>query len=469
MGMQRSTGESTGTIEVAPETTVRPLARRMLATQSDERLVKLLREGHEAAFDEIVGRYQLPLTSFAAAFIPFHRAEDVVQASLLKAHKAILGDDREIALRSWLFTIVRNGALNAIRDEPDWQELDPAYDGVPQPPQIAERNEELQALVTAICALPEAQRRALVGRELEGEGHAELAAELGTSSTAVRGLIFRARTALRDALGAVVPLPILRLLLASSSAGSAGATGLGIGLGAGGVSAGVKVAAALSTAALLVGGGVAIEHRRTDRASADEQPAKVEATGGEGAAILGSASGTEAAARAATAASSAAGPAQHAAAGAPDGGSRGGSGSSSSYESGSNGPATPGASGPGGSSGGSSGAGGNLAGSQPPPPGGGGSGHGPGPGPGGDGGGAPTGNQPPPTHQGPGGGGPPEDGGSHDGSGSSGSTEDTPGDDSPPLPPPPSGGSSHAGPSGEDGGGDGGGRDGAGLGSETTG
>ncbi len=465
MGMQRSTGESTGAIEAAPGAAVRPLARRVLATQSDERLVKLLREGHEAAFDEIVGRYQLPLTSFAAAFIPFHRAEDVVQASLLKAHKALLADDREIALRAWLFTIVRNGALNAIRDEPDWQELDPAYDGVPQPPQIAERNEELQALVTAICALPEAQRRALVGRELEGEGHAELAAELGTSSTAIRGLIFRARTALRDALGAIVPLPILRLLLASSSAGSAGATGVGIGLGAGGISAGVKVAAALSTAALLVGSGVAIEHRQSDRARAAEEPAKAEATGGEDAARLASPSGTEAAA-AATPANSAAGSDRHEAAGA----SRGGSASSSSYESGPNGPSTPGSSGSGGGSGGSSNTGGDLSGSQPPPPGSGGSGHGPGPGPAGDGGGAPTGSQPPPTHQGPGGGGPSDDGGSHDGTGSSGSAEDPPDDSPQPPPPPPSGESSHTGPSGEDASDDGAGdRDGTRLGSDITG
>ena len=91
----------------------------------------LLRDGHEAAFEEIVGRYQQPLIAFAAAIVPFHRAEDVVQASLLKAHKALLADEREIALRAWLFTIVRNGALNVIRDDPDWQELDPSYDGVP--------------------------------------------------------------------------------------------------------------------------------------------------------------------------------------------------------------------------------------------------------------------------------------------------------------------------------------------------
>ncbi len=191
----------------------RPIARRALSKQSDARLVKLLREGHEAAFEEIVGRYRHSLTAFAVAFVPFHRAEDVVQASLIKAHEALLADDREVSLRAWLFTIVRNRALNAIRDDPEWLELDPSYDGVPQPAAIAEQNEELHRLVEAICALPEAQRAALVGRAIQGEGHAELAADLGTTATAVRGLIFRARTTLRNAFGAAIPLPLLRLLM----------------------------------------------------------------------------------------------------------------------------------------------------------------------------------------------------------------------------------------------------------------
>jgi RNA polymerase sigma factor (sigma-70 family) len=245
-------------------TRTRPIARRALAAQSDERLVRLLREGYAPAFEEIVRRYQHPLVAFAAAIVPFHRAEDVVQGSLFKAHEALLADDRDVSLRAWLFTIVRNGALNVIRDEPDWQELDPSYDGVPQPPAVAEQNEELKALVTAICALPEAQRTALVGREIEGEGHAELAAQLGTTSTAVRGLIFRARTALRNTLGAAIPLPILRLLLVEVPAVGAG---IGAGIGGATLGGGTKLAAAISAAVLAVGGGVAIQQGGGERSN----------------------------------------------------------------------------------------------------------------------------------------------------------------------------------------------------------
>ncbi len=387
---------------------VRPVARRALAAQSDERLVKLLREGHDAAFDEIVGRYQAPLVSFAAAFIPYHRAEDVVQASLLKAHKALLADDRAVALRAWLFTIVRNGALNAIRDEPDWQELDPTYDGVPQPPAIAEQNEELQRLVVAICALPEAQRRALVGRELEGEGHAELATELGTTATAVRGLIFRARTALRDSLGALIPLPVIRMLLSQGSAAGTGAgagagAGAGLGLGAVGLGGGAKLAATISAAALIVGGGIALEKRVGNRDSGGPEVAKAAASGsGSGSA---SATGRTAAAESDPVETSSGG---------GDGGAEpgskgeGGSGDARPGDSGSSGP------GSGGSGSGSSGDSGSGHQSGHEPGDDGSSGPGPGPIPEADDDGA---------HSGPGGGDDDFDDGNHSGSGSGGGGE----------------------------------------------
>lgn len=254
---------------------LRPIARRALAAQSDERLVRLIREGHGPAFEEAVRRYQGPLLAFAAAIVPYHRAEDVVQAALQKAHSALLADAREINLRPWLFAIVRNGALNVIRDDPAWEEIDPNYDGVRQPPAVAEQNEDLQRLVTAICALPDAQREALVRREIEGDGHAEIAAALGTSRTAVRGLIFRARSALRDGLGAMIPLPVMRMLMveapAAAGVGAGGATIGGLALGTS-----AKTGIVVTTAALALGGGFVIDRKGSDDRVAEASPVQRE-------------------------------------------------------------------------------------------------------------------------------------------------------------------------------------------------
>ena len=55
---------------MAGSTRFGPLARAVLRTQSDDRLVALVRDGTEAAFEEIVRRYRAPLVAFAAAYGP---------------------------------------------------------------------------------------------------------------------------------------------------------------------------------------------------------------------------------------------------------------------------------------------------------------------------------------------------------------------------------------------------------------
>ena len=50
-----------------------------MRSQPDSRLVGLVREGHELAFEEIVRRYRSSLVAFAGAIVPRDGAEDVVQ------------------------------------------------------------------------------------------------------------------------------------------------------------------------------------------------------------------------------------------------------------------------------------------------------------------------------------------------------------------------------------------------------
>ena len=203
-----------------------PLAGAALRCQPDSRLALLASEGQDRAFEEIVRRYRQSLVAFASGIVPAHRAEDVVQEALAKAHRALGASDREVKLKPWLYTIVRNRALNDRRDEPVHEQLDEGFDGVPQPPDVAARHEDLAQLVAGVKALPAAQREALIQRELEGRSHEEIASAIGARPGAVRGLIFRARIALRDGLGLLIPTPLLRALLSGlpmqSEAGGAG-------------------------------------------------------------------------------------------------------------------------------------------------------------------------------------------------------------------------------------------------------
>ncbi len=67
-----------------------------LRTQPDRRLVSLIRDGYEVAFEEIVRRYGRPLTH--AASIVGGRSEDVAQDAFSKALLALRRDDAEIEL-----------------------------------------------------------------------------------------------------------------------------------------------------------------------------------------------------------------------------------------------------------------------------------------------------------------------------------------------------------------------------------
>ena len=267
------------------------LARVAIRCQSDSRLVKLVREGHDLAFDEVVRRYRPQLVAYAAAIVPEHHAEDVVQEALTRAHTALGRSDSEMRLRPWLYTIVRNGALNALRDEPVHTHLDENYDGVPQPPEVAARREELAALTASVKDLPDQQREALVKRELEGRSHEEIGVSLGVSAGAVRGLIHRARATLRDGAGMVIPLPVLRALLSSSQAtpeatGAAGAAAAGLAGGGGGIA--LKAGATLGIAVIAVGSGIAVQHRDSGSAkdpatgAAPVHSARADRTGGSG-------------------------------------------------------------------------------------------------------------------------------------------------------------------------------------------
>ena len=225
--------------------------------QSDDRLSTLFSQGVDPAFDELVRRYRAPLTAFAGGIVGRDRAEDVVQDSLVKAHRALAtGEIREP--KAWLYRVVRNTALNEIRDgsKHDHVELDdraPSLAG-DNAAEEAERREQLAMLISALAELPEAQRTALVGRELGGYTHDELAAKLGVSQGATKQLIFRARTGLRNAMGALLPAPLI-VWLASDTAGTfvASGTGTAAAAGAAGVAAGTTGAAGGGAAA---GGGL---------------------------------------------------------------------------------------------------------------------------------------------------------------------------------------------------------------------
>jgi RNA polymerase sigma factor (sigma-70 family) len=192
----------------------------LLRLQSDERLAKLASLGNQAAFEALVRRYRGELLR-ACSRILDGAAEDAVQQALMKAHQALLRNGPPERFRPWLHRIAVNSALDMLEREADTVPIEDSFDGVERPDETYERQERVRSTVGAISGLPDAQRRALVLRELEGRSHDEIARELGLSPGAARQLIYRARNSVRSAASALTPPVLLLRLLGPGSAETA--------------------------------------------------------------------------------------------------------------------------------------------------------------------------------------------------------------------------------------------------------
>jgi len=185
------------------------LAWVSLRMQDDERLAELAGRGSEAAFEAIVHRYRRALVRHCARVVGDADADEAVQEALLKAHRALAAGTPVQSLGPWLHAIAHNSALAVLagrRTGAEYREDDVGAGAGRGRERALEsdqlRREHLEALMGALLALPARERQALVMRELEGRSYDEIAARLRSSNGAVRQLLNRARTSIRERLGA---------------------------------------------------------------------------------------------------------------------------------------------------------------------------------------------------------------------------------------------------------------------------
>jgi RNA polymerase sigma factor (sigma-70 family) len=253
----------------------------LLRTQSDARLVDLVRAGHAAAFEAIVERYRRPLLKYCGRLLPASRAEDAVQQTFLKAYQSMIAGDAELNLRPWLYRIAHNSSLNLLRQN-GWshEELDENLDGVQRPDQALELRERLRSTLSAVKELPERQRDAVLLREVEGLSYEQIGAALGVGDGAVRQLLHRARATLRAGATAVTPVGLIERLAAAVQAGGDPATRVaevaaGVGAGAGAVKLGAAVLATGVLATGAVTGPLSHNSHRHSHQSVAAKPAAV--------------------------------------------------------------------------------------------------------------------------------------------------------------------------------------------------
>jgi RNA polymerase sigma factor (sigma-70 family) len=175
----------------------RGVPARLLRLASDERLVEYIRAGSEPAFEALFDRHHRGVLGFCRHMLgSVEEAEDAVQHTFLAAYRQLVGSDKQVHLRPWLYTIARNRCLTALRTR-GRQAMGELAD--PPTEHLAaevERRHELRDLLRDVAGLPEDQRAALVLAELGDMSHDDIADVLGCRRDKVKALVFQARSSL---------------------------------------------------------------------------------------------------------------------------------------------------------------------------------------------------------------------------------------------------------------------------------
>lgn len=170
---------------------------------ADDDLLERLAQADPAAFAGLVELHFQPVYRVAWRMLGGRDgAEDIAQEAFLRLWQ----NPRQVrdgkALKSWLMRVASNLVVDRYRRQGpvDAGELPDTADDAPGPELALRRSNVAAAIDSAIAALPERQRLALVLSHYEGYGNPEIALALDVSVEAVESLLARGRRGLKAAL-----------------------------------------------------------------------------------------------------------------------------------------------------------------------------------------------------------------------------------------------------------------------------
>ena len=176
----------------------------------DAELMLAFGRGDEAAFDRLFSRWGGRLLGYLQRMVSdMATAEELVQETFLRVHRARDRYQPEARFSTWLYRIATNLALNELRrprrkrphaSVDDEQAPLPLVAGGAGPEALAQARLEARDLERELERLPERQRMALWLSAVEGFSYAEVAEALETSNKSVKSLVHRARATIAERL-----------------------------------------------------------------------------------------------------------------------------------------------------------------------------------------------------------------------------------------------------------------------------
>jgi RNA polymerase sigma-70 factor (ECF subfamily) len=184
--------------------------------RSDHALIEATRNGDEAAFGEIMGRYRSPITNYLYRFLnDYEEAVDLAQETFVRVYFALDRYHTQYAFSTYIYRIATNLAISEIRrrkrrrilsltglfqtsDDGTAEFQPPDKRALPDAEMVDDERSEM--IARAIAALPEKYRVPVILRDVEGKTYDEIAEimQLGLGTTKSR--ISRGRGLLKEKL-----------------------------------------------------------------------------------------------------------------------------------------------------------------------------------------------------------------------------------------------------------------------------
>ena len=177
-------------------------------------LVKLLQQGDETAFKELVDEWQHMVYNTALGIVQNEEdADDITQEVFIQVYQSISSFKGESKFSTWLYRITVSKALDHEKkrkrkkrfgfvqslfgNDDAEQELSIEFN---HPGVQLEKKERAGELFNALKQIPDNQRIAFTLHKLEGQSYQEIAEIMNTTLYAVESLMTRAKTSLKKEL-----------------------------------------------------------------------------------------------------------------------------------------------------------------------------------------------------------------------------------------------------------------------------
>lgn len=180
---------------------------------SDVELVARATRGFEGSFEELVRRYQRPISAYVYRMIgDYEAALDLTQEIFIKVYASLNRYRSEFKFSTWIYKIAHNCAVdhlrrNTGRNTGRTQSLTSRSEGEPYelpiessnltPEQESERKERKSEIESVVRSLPSAYRELIILRHSQDLTYEEIVEVTGLPLGTVKNRLFRAREMMR--------------------------------------------------------------------------------------------------------------------------------------------------------------------------------------------------------------------------------------------------------------------------------